>query len=286
MSESEGIELSDGSVVDPDVFSNLESSLREQEPEEFRESRFTRRKSDDPVTPFTAEPLPTAQNVGEVRHQERTERAQHVDEEYNAPIASDYETWAENPNRYDLPGVDTIPQEEQRQRGRQAAERAKDAGLIDKIERTGLSGNMRGRFTTDDPRSVPTGEEPERKIQAEDSLDDEFPVFQEGPVFAHETGHAIDFAVGVGERFGSQGDFFEGREEDLKDEALTLTERMRGAIAPGEQAYREDARELVADAFASMAIEPRAARREAPNLVEALETEFVDYVDDENRLPF
>lgn len=282
----DGIRLPDGSRVDKNLFQSLESKLQKEEPDEFRENRFTRRKADDAVTPFTSQPLPTARNVGHVRHQERSERAQTADENYNAPIAPDYETWAENPDRYDLPGVDTIPQDERDARGQAAARKAKEAGLIDKIEETGLDGNMRGQFTTDDPRRVATGEEPERKIQREPDLDDEYPVFQTGPVLAHEAGHAIDFEVGIGERFGSQGDFFQGRDEDLESEAKTLTKRMRGSISPGEQAYREDNRELIADAFASMAIEPRAAKREAPNLVQALQEEFVEYVDDEDSLPF
>jgi hypothetical protein len=288
MSNNDTVTLDDGSEIDADIFENLESSLAEEDPESFQENRFTRRKSDDPVTPFTAEPLPTASNVAQKRHAERSERAQHVDEEYNAPIAPDYETWQKNPNRYDLPGVDTIPQSERDRRGREAAESAKEAGLIDTVEETSLGGNMRGKFTTDDPRALPTGEQSERKIQKEADLDDEYPVFQEGPVLAHETGHAIDFAVGGEntESFGSEFDFFEGREEDLEQEARTLTKRLRGSISPGEQAYREDNRELVADAFAAMAIEPRAAKREAPNLTEALRTEFAESIDDEGQLPF
>jgi len=35
-----------------------------------------------------------------------------------------------------------------------------------------------------------------------------------------------------------------------------------------------------------MAIEPRAAEREAPNLTEALRTEFVASVDDADNFPF
>jgi len=189
------------------------------------------------VTPFTAEPLPTANNVARARNQERSERAQTADENYNAPIAPDYNTWAENPDRYDLPGVDTIPQDERDARGRAAAEAAQDAGLIDRIERTTFDGNRRGQFTSEDPRRTPADEEPDKYIQADEDLDDEFPVFQEGPVMAHETGHAIDFAVAPGEQFGSKGGFFEGRDEDLESEAITLTERLRGSISPGEAGY-------------------------------------------------
>jgi hypothetical protein len=281
----ETVTLTDGSEVDREIFDNLKTTLQTESASEFQDNRFDRPKADDPVTPFTAEPLATVRNVAEREHAERSARAQHVDEEYNAPIAPDYETWANNKNRYDLAGVDTIPQDERDRRGQEAAEQAKEAGLIDEINRTELSGNRRGQFNTDDPRELPTGEEPDRRIDAEPDLDQEYPVFQEGPVLAHETGHAIDFAVGVGERFGSQGDFFAGRDADLKGQAIALTERVRGSIAPAEQAYREDERELVADAFAAMAIEPRAAQREAPDLVNALRTEFVEYVDKDDQLP-
>jgi len=292
MSDSdETVTLGDGSEVDKELFEGLRESLKEDHEDGFLETRFSRRQSDDPVTPFTAEPSPTVRNVAEKEHQDRSERAQHVDEEYNAPLAPDYETWAENKNRYDLAGVDTIPQSERDRRGREAAQRAQDAGLVDEIQRQPMQPEgRRGEFeaeTEDGDPALASQDEFERVVKAEEDLDDEYPVFQEGPVLAHETGHAIDFAVGgMGEKFGSEFDFFEGRDADLEAEAVTLTERLRGSIAPAREGYRKDNRELVADAFAAMAIEPRAARREAPNLVEALETEFVEYVDEDDQLPF
>lgn len=279
--------LSDGSTVDRSIFRNLESSLESEDPEEFRENRFSRRKASDPVTPFTTQPFGTVRNVANVRHEERSEVAQGTDEAFNAPIAPDYETWRENPDEYDLPGVDTIPQEERDRRGRAAAEAAQDTGLVDRVERTGFDREgRRGQFSADVPNRVVTDDdEIDRTIQARPDLDDESPVFQEGPVLAHETGHAIDFAAGgLTERFGSEFDFFDGRDADLRDEAERLSERVRGSIEDGQRAYREDSRELVADAFAAMTIEPRAARREAPNLVDALQTEFVEEVDEHGTL--
>lgn len=283
MSNDSGVTLPDGSTVDRSIFENLESSLKSEEQEEFQENRFNRRKGSDDVTPFTARPSTTVRNVANVRHEERSEVAQETDEAFNAPIAPDYETWRENPDQYDLPGVDTIPQEERDRRGRAAAEAAQEAGLVDAVERVPFdAAGRRGEFSADVPDRVVTDEDDiDTSIQARPDLDDEAPVFQEGPVLAHETGHAIDFAAGgPTESFGSEFDFFEGREADLKTEAKRLTERVRGSIEDGRKSYREDSRELVADAFASMAVEPRAARREAPNLVDALQAEFVDELDD------
>jgi len=285
--ENSGVTLSDGSTVDTVIFNNLESSLQSEDREDFQQNRFTRRKSSDDVTPFTAQPLGTVRNVANVRHEERSEVAQGTDEAFNAPIAPDYETWRKNPDQYDLPGIDTIPQEERDKRGRAAAEAAQEAGLVDRVEREPFDAvGRRGEFTAEVPDRIVTDEDDiDTSIQARPDLDDESPVFQEGPVLAHETGHAIDFAAGgPTERFGSEFDFFEGREEDLRAEAERLTERVRGSIEDDSRSYREDSRELVADAFASMAVEPRAARREAPNLVDALQTEFVDEVDDDGAL--
>lgn len=44
-------------------------------------------------------------------HQNRSERARDVDNQRKAEIASDYDQWAESPNSYDYPGVDTPGQE-------------------------------------------------------------------------------------------------------------------------------------------------------------------------------
>jgi hypothetical protein len=45
-----------------------------------------------------------------VRHGRRSEAERIADESFNAPIAPDYETWARNIDRFDWPGVDTIPE--------------------------------------------------------------------------------------------------------------------------------------------------------------------------------
>lgn len=283
------VTLGDGSEIGADIFENLENKLLSETPSEFEENRFSRARATDPVTPFTASPNPTVKNVAKKRHAERSDRAQHVDEQYNAPIAPDYNTWLEHKNRYDLPDVDTVPEDELGRRGNRFLEGAQELGAVDEVKRETINGTKKGEFQAKSKKQETEGGRTligggagyETKIQADPEFDDSgFLSFTEGTVLAHETGHAMDFEVAPGNQFGSKGDFFKGREEDLKEEAVTLSERMRGKIEKGTEKYREDERELVADAFASMAVEPRAAKREAPNLVGTLEDEFVDYVDD------
>lgn len=42
-------------------------------------------------------------------HQRRSERSQELDEEFNAPITTDIEKWANDKDHWDFPGVDTGP---------------------------------------------------------------------------------------------------------------------------------------------------------------------------------
>lgn len=282
MADNDPVVLNDGSTIDREVFDNLEQTLLDEDPDEFRSNRFSTRKSDDAETPFTAKALPTVNNVATKRHNERSERAQSVDEELNAPAAPSYSAWRKNPNRYDIPGVDTIPEDELDRRGREFVSGAQDAGLVDDVERTTMSGaGRRGEFTAEKNTQASGTDRLQRSITAESDLEDEYPVFGEGSVLAHETGHAIDFA-GPGddnERFGSTK-FFDGRDDPKYQQALDLTRRVRGEIPEGRENYREDPRELVADSFASAALEPRAAKREAPDLIDGLEDEFSDELSD------
>lgn len=41
------------------------------------------------------------------RNQERSARARKLDNSFRAEITTDVETWSENPDEYDFPGVDT-----------------------------------------------------------------------------------------------------------------------------------------------------------------------------------
>lgn len=59
----------------------------------------------------------------ERRHESRSSRAQTVDEKRTAPVTLDPFVWANNPNEYDFPGVDTVqPNKLHQQRTEQAQE--------------------------------------------------------------------------------------------------------------------------------------------------------------------
>lgn len=45
----------------------------------------------------------------EILHESRPEKAQQIDEARDAQLTTDPETWAENPDEYDYPGVDSGP---------------------------------------------------------------------------------------------------------------------------------------------------------------------------------
>lgn len=59
---------------------------------------------DQPTDTFTTttDDLFSARRV----HEDRSERAQSVDESRKAEVTTDFETWAENPDRFDFPGID------------------------------------------------------------------------------------------------------------------------------------------------------------------------------------
>lgn len=217
-------------------------------------------------------------NDAESFHEERSERAQTVDENHNAPLPDTLGQWARNPDRYDLPGVDTIPESKREERGRQFAESLVDKGVIDQI------------VETDEPKQdAPnaTGRESgvfdpyEDEIRVNTSLSPDAPSLdrQPGFVLAHEAGHAGDaFAT---EGFGTTSRAYEfdeqfdddERKEMVGQQLTKLSERARGKVPEtGDEAmYRDSPNEKIADAAALATIEPRAARREAPDAVEFLE---------------
>lgn len=207
-------------------------------------------------------------------HESRSERSQSMDEKFNAPITLDVEKWRENPNRLDLPGVDTIPYQEERGRGRRFAEKTEEAGRVDKIKEDGRMNRARGRFKVKGF---------DKEIWLNPSITgnpDVEPRFREGPVIAHEAGHAIDYGDSSTRSFDLLDDL---RDEDEDGEAVEevrdVSRMMRGeweGASRKRRAYRDDDAELVADFYASLAVQPRATRREAPNA-----TPFF-----EDRLPF
>jgi hypothetical protein len=94
-------------------------------------------------------------------------------------------------------------------------------------------------------------------------------MFAEGRTEAHEVGHAIDIAAG-GDADGRLHDSVLD-DPELREQAEDLSLRMRGSF--DLWADRETEKELMADTLSSMLLEPRAAEREAPELVDAVEQE-------------
>lgn len=271
------ITLSGGETVDADLFEDLESRLLDDDPSEFQETRLETRKENDEPTPFTSQTSFSARKAASVRHEERTERAQSVDEHYNAPIAPDYETWRENPDQYDMPGVDTIPEDELARRGRGFLQSAQGQGIVNEVDESSISGTKRGEFSAERD-----GDEFRTEVQADPQQQADFQAFGEGSVIAHETGHAVDFDAAGGENFKSRRAFFSRSDGDTYQQAIDLSERVRGTIDSGRAQYRQDERELIADSIASIALEPQAARREAPELVDAVGELIEPYAGDDD----
>lgn len=184
-------------------------------------------------------------------HSERSPEARRADRSFNAEITLDEEEWLENPAQHDFPGVDTVPEARRAERARTAAQRAGAKA----VESGNLSGNTQGRQTGG-------------RIQVDPSEND--PV----STFAHEVGHLVEPKRGFAEE-----NIFEDSEE-LRQQAATLSERRRFTL---ESTTPDDVRdkftqdedsELFADAVGVAIEEPRAARREAPELVSKIEQEF------------
>jgi len=112
-----------------------------------------------------------------------------------------------------------------------------------------------------------------------------------GFTLAHETGHAADAAKGLRSVFGAgplipsnPSEFAES--DEAREQLESLSARARGAFREEQiddpvsdfkmyededyNKYRDRVEEQIADAIALAALEPRAARREAPELVDFL----------------
>lgn len=206
---------------------------------------------------------------------ERSLAARRADESFNAPITLSYAQWAAHPDRYDYPGVDTIPRSVKRKRALSRTKRLVDEGAITSFhtDESWSSSYQRGMGRL----SLGASEDPEG-------------------VFAHEMGHAVSYSLRTTDqafdgRYPSE-DLFEDPES--LEQAERLLERRRGEPVEstrhtyglnvfegtdweeaGERSEgKKDAEfkdELFADVFASMVTEPRAARREAPKAVAEVE---------------
>jgi len=207
---------------------------------------------------------PVAGNVGVrgpdrqeaiAEHAERTEEARQADESFNAPVMLDEETWARNKNEYDYPGVDTIPRSRKLERARDVAARAKEAGFLSSVQAD--------TDATDDWRA--RGEFSFGKIGVDTSFR------QSEDTFAHEIGHAIDAGTGRPSGADARGDvdgdsIFD--DEDVLEQARSISEQRRGRELNTD--YLESQNEVFADLAAEAIINPRRAKKEAPDAVRAL----------------
>lgn len=244
-----------------------------------------REKQPGPVSPFNREirDVEDSEFIGEKERREeiekvqqnRSEKARKIDRQYNAPVTDNVEKWKENPNRYDLAGVDTIPSSIRKTRADQAGQKAQEKDFLDKIEFKGNAKRLKGKFS---PKGTKTYGRNENIIRVQKNTEDK------GRVLAHEIGHAISRGAGdqithsrirkiSNKLFVPKKMEKEGK---LRNEAKELSERMRGKIkgSAKHRKYRRKDEELVADFFSSAIIEPRATKREAPNLFERVNEEL------------
>lgn len=204
---------------------------------------------------------------------DRSPEERQTDRQFNAPVTLDVDYWKQNSNKVDYPGVDTVPRGRKRQRAFDRLDNVVDEGAIREFSTTeaGSSSFVSGLKQL----TLGSGDDPEG-------------------TFAHEMGHAVDSAISdpLDDEKASHGMF---QSEQAEQQAERLAERRRneniddtrrlyetdpfedeedddgiiGALSGSKDYPFEE--ELFADVFASMAVEPRAARREAPEAVKEVE---------------
>lgn len=195
-------------------------------------------------------PQATPEDVREAQA-DRSPEARRADRSFNAEVTLDEEEWLEDPNGLDFPGVDTIPEQRRAERAREAAKRS---GVSD-VEATSLSGKAQGNTSGGNVKIDASGADPVSTL-------------------AHEVGHNVEPERGYAEE-----NIF-GDDEELRNQAAKLSVRTRftlGDTTPDNirDAFQQDEdSELFADAVGAAIEEPQAARREAPELLSEIESEF------------
>lgn len=227
-------------------------------------------KDDENIeSPFRVDVVgPRKRSVREI-HAARSSREKELDEQQNAPVTLNEEKWIENKNRLDYPGVDTIPASRQGQRAEAAASKVKEQGAVDRVEKKGNAKNLQGKFSPKGSRDYGIDES---VIRVQDNAN------QPERTLAHEVGHAVDREFGDGrtadltnELFGLDTSVSEGDTEQLTDEALGLSKKARGDFK-GQEQYRRQYSELTADVVGQAIIQPRATKRDAPEVFGRLQS--------------
>jgi hypothetical protein len=217
---------------------------------------------DELLTPFNAAVRGSAPGRVVETHRERSAKAKRWDRRQQAPVTTDVETWVEHPDQYDYLGVDTLAADVRARRADRLAEERLDVPIRERD----LDGGTRGRARIGKlPNSLsPKYVEVDRDV-AEGREDD--PRFQRPEVVAHEAGHVLDAVA------DDDTDYYASTYElrgERREQARRLSTMVRGPFREGSD-YRDTSKELAADAVAAATVAPRAARREAPDLVEWIE---------------
>lgn len=246
----------------------IEESFRDFGISDFKGGSFDYSDNSMTVSPFTVEASGIGPAAVEKIHENRPEREQTVDEKQNAPVTTDEEKWVENKNRYDYPGVDTIPEGQQQARAENAADIFQSIGAADRVEQKGSAKTLQGKFS---PQGSKTYGRDEDVVRVQGNAN------QPERTLAHELGHAADFGFGEGrgynltdELFGLDSPTSEGETETLVDQAKEVSQKARGDFE-GQEQYRNQFTELTADAIGQAIIQPRATKRDAPDLFERIE---------------
>lgn len=252
--------------------SEIESSILSSENTDFTKGSITARKKEgmEYQSPFTVKASGPRKRSLEKIHQNRSERAQDVDEQQNAPITTDEEKWIENKNRYDYPGVDTIPESRMAARAESAAKVAQEQGALDKVEQKGNArSGLQGKFS---PQGRDTYGKEANAVRVQENAS------EPSKTLAHEVGHAFDFGFGESRGFNLGGQLLgledesvdEETERELFEEAKNLSKKARGGFGSKRQ-YRTRFEELTADVVGQAIVQPRATKRDAPKLFERMQ---------------
>jgi nucleotidyltransferase/DNA polymerase involved in DNA repair len=190
---------------------------------------------------------------------DRSQDERRTDRSFNAPLMLDVSVWKRNDEKYDYPGVDTVPKSRRLERTQNTVESLFNKGDLQAVE-TNREGEGRfGYF---------------RRSEQKVSVDAGFSSDPEA-TFAHEVGHAVDKAIGEGEKYAAEtSEIFD--DPEVREQAEDLVERRRTRTLESVETSYESKdypfeRELFADVFAEVVEEPRAARREAPEAVREIE---------------
>lgn len=212
-------------------------------------------------------------------HAERSEVSRRTDEAYNAEIALSYDKWRENPDHYDMPGVDTIPRDRRLERTKDVAGELARSGLVEDVEATPSGPRKSG------VAGIATGTTARVKTAQDDPES----------TLAHELGHLADKAGGgrnnlTNRLFGpNMGEAETEEQEKLREQGARLASRRRkgGTLKPEWVEERAEKgtfggggfNEIFADAFAEAVEEPRRAKKEAPDLFNQLRGELQEETD-------